>query len=205
MLKTTVLLMMSLGIHSATTAVSAATSQPVTLTLKSTEPSSSLWGASYLKPTGLEWISVSSDDGDTWTAPQPWTYDDGNPFFSPSACSYLLKHSSGRYFWIGNISPTNPKGNDPRYPLVIGEVDGHTLKLIKSTVLQIDTKRANEQGVNFPNMSCVPTSCSLGYWCEKTLRKKLVMRTEVWPLLVGLKVPSVIRTSPQKMTNCRCK
>jgi BNR repeat-like domain len=96
------------------------------------------------KGPGYKWFSVSSDDGDTWTAPQPWTYDNDEPFFSPSACSHLMRHSSGRYFWIGNISPANPKGNHPRYPLVIGEVDPATLKLIKCTLLEIDTLKADE-------------------------------------------------------------
>ena len=96
------------------------------------------------KGSGYKWFSVSSDDGETWTAPQPWTYDNDEPFFSPSACSHLMRHSSGRYFWIGNISPANPKGNHPRYPLVIGEVDPATLKLIKCTVLEIDTLKADE-------------------------------------------------------------
>ncbi len=44
------------------------------------------------------WVCFSSDGGYTWTTPQPWTYHDGQPFFSPSACSQLLAHSSGRLF-----------------------------------------------------------------------------------------------------------
>jgi hypothetical protein len=95
-----------------------------------------------------KWHSVSSDGGRHWTKPQPWTYDDGTPFFSPSSMSQLLTHSSGRCFWLGNISPSNCQENNPRYPLVIGEVNRRTLKLIKSSVLRIDTKRTDEPGVN---------------------------------------------------------
>ncbi|NUQ65437.1 MAG: exo-alpha-sialidase [Pirellulales bacterium] len=94
------------------------------------------------------WFSVSGDGGFTWTKPEPWSYDDGAAFFSPSAMSQLMKHSSGRLFWIGNISPQNCQGNNPRYPLVIGQVDTGTLRLIKSTLLRIDTKRTDEPGVN---------------------------------------------------------
>jgi hypothetical protein len=94
------------------------------------------------------WWSVSHDGGFHWTRPEPWTYDDGSRFYSPSSMSQLLKHSSGRIFWIGNISPTNCEGNNPRYPLVMGEVDPKTLRLVKATILQIDTKQANEPGVN---------------------------------------------------------
>jgi hypothetical protein len=94
------------------------------------------------------WRSVSTDDGLHWSEPTPWTYDDGTNFFSPSSMSLLLKHSSGRVFWIGNISPTNCRGNDPRYPLIIGEVEPKTLQLVADTMLVIDTKRPDESGVN---------------------------------------------------------
>lgn len=94
------------------------------------------------------WYSVSSDGGYTWSKPEPWTYDDDKPFFSPSSMSELITHSSGRYFWVGNISLDNCQGNSPRYPLVIGEVDPKTLKLIKNSILTIATKHPEESGVN---------------------------------------------------------
>jgi hypothetical protein len=78
-----------------------------------------------------KWRSVSADGGRTWTAPEPWTYAGGDPFFSPSSMSRLFTHSSGRIFWIGNITPENADGNSPRWPLVIGEVDPNTLGLVK--------------------------------------------------------------------------
>ena len=56
-----------------------------------------------------------------------------------SSMSQLLRHSSGRTFWIGNISPTNPRGNSPRWPLLIGEVEQTTLRLVKESLLTIDT------------------------------------------------------------------
>jgi hypothetical protein len=95
-----------------------------------------------------KWRATSDDGGETWTTPEPWTYDDGEAFYSPSSMSQLLRHSSGRTFWIGNISPTNCRENDPRYPLMIGEVDPQTLRLVRSSVLVVDTKRANEASLN---------------------------------------------------------
>jgi hypothetical protein len=100
------------------------------------------------KLPSYKWFSVSTDGGYRWTKPEPWTYDDGTPFYSPSAMSQLLKHSSGRYFWIGNINETNSQGNNWRYPLMIGEVDPKSLRLVKSTLLLIDTKRPEEPGLN---------------------------------------------------------
>lgn len=91
-----------------------------------------------------KWYSLSDDGGRTWGEVRPRTYDDGSHFFSPSSCSQLIRHSSGRLLWIGNITPSNPDGNLPRYPIVIGEVDQRSLLLGKDTVLVIDDIRPGE-------------------------------------------------------------
>ncbi len=103
-------------------------------------------GSNSGKPAlpGRRWTAWSSDAGRTWTEPQPWTYDDGAPFFSPSSCSQLVAHSSGRLFWIGNITPVNPTGNQPRFPLVMGEVDRRSGRLLRATVRTIDDRRAED-------------------------------------------------------------
>lgn len=93
---------------------------------------------------GYKWQAVSQDGGQTWSAPAPWTFDDGAPFHSPSACSQLLAHSSGRLLWIGNICPGNPQGNGPRYPIVVGEVDQATGRLKRGSVWTIDDRRDGE-------------------------------------------------------------
>ena len=90
------------------------------------------------------WYSLSADQGRTWSEPQPWTYTDGEAFYSPSSCSQLLKHSSGRIFWIGNISDQNPRGNLPRYPLVLGEVDGDRGQLLRESLITIDERRPDD-------------------------------------------------------------
>ncbi|MCD4824246.1 MAG: glycoside hydrolase [Phycisphaerae bacterium] len=101
-----------------------------------------LRGSNDVKPElpGYRWYSVSDDGGFNWTPPQPWTYTNGKNFFSPSSCSQLLQHSNGRCYWLGNLTAENPKGNLPRYPLVIGEVDPNTFMLIADSVFVIDDK-----------------------------------------------------------------
>ena len=84
------------------------------------------------------WISISNDQGETWSDPRPWGYDDGSSFYSPSSMSSLIRHSSGRIFWVGNISPENAFGNAPRFPLVIGEVDLKSLQLIRGSLVTLD-------------------------------------------------------------------
>jgi len=52
---------------------------------------------------GYRWFSLSEDDGNCWSGAQPWTYESGIPFHSPSSCSQLVTHSGGEIYWIGNI------------------------------------------------------------------------------------------------------
>lgn len=86
-----------------------------------------------------KWSSVSDDGGISWSEPEPFTFEDGTPFYSPSAMSTLFRHSTGRCFWIGNMSDKNCQGNLPRWPLIIAEVNTKTLKLIKQNLLIVDT------------------------------------------------------------------
>ena len=95
---------------------------------------------------GYKWYCVSGDHGRTWSEAKVWTYSDGTSFFSPSAMSQLIKHSNGRYYWIGNIIPVRQEGggNTPRYPLVIGEVDKKTLLLKKHSLCIIDDRSTQD-------------------------------------------------------------
>lgn len=93
---------------------------------------------------GYKWFCVSHDGGRTWTDPQPWRYSDGTPFFSPSSNPQFTMHSNGKVYWNGHLTPENPEGSDPRYPLVIGEVDPKTLMLVRDSVFTIDTRQPHE-------------------------------------------------------------
>lgn len=90
------------------------------------------------------WFSTSEDGGETWREATTWTYGNGEPFFSPSACSQLIRHSSGRIYWLGNITAENPRGNRPRYPFWIGEVERATGLLQKETLRKIDDRQPGE-------------------------------------------------------------
>jgi len=88
---------------------------------------------------GVKWSTISHNEGRTWSTPEPWTYADGGTLFSPGSSSQLLQHSGGVLYWLGNITPENPRGSYPRYPLVIGRVDPASLLLARDTVFVIDT------------------------------------------------------------------
>jgi hypothetical protein len=100
--------------------------------------------AGQLDLPSRRWFSISTDSGRTWPAAKPWTYSNGNSFFSPSSCSQLIHHSSGKLFWMGNITPENPEGNRPRYPFIMGQVDPDSGLLIAETVSQIDTRQTSD-------------------------------------------------------------
>ena len=87
-----------------------------------------------------KWYSISDDGGFRWCEPKPWRYSTEELFFSPSSTSQLIKHSSGRIYWIGNLISENAKENNPRWPLVIAQIDPQSAMLIKETVTPIDTK-----------------------------------------------------------------
>jgi hypothetical protein len=91
-----------------------------------------------------KWYSVSKDGGETWSQPEPWKFDDGNIFYSPSSMSSILKHSSGRCFWVGNMSSANCQNNLPRFPLVIAEINTKSLNLIRSSLLTVDTQKEED-------------------------------------------------------------
>ena len=102
---------------------------------------------------GYKWRAVSRDGGRTWSAPAPFTYESGEHFFSPATGSRLIRSSrTGRLYWIGNITPANPDGNRPRYPLQIAEVDEAEKCLRKQTVHVIEDRQpADPLLVQFSN------------------------------------------------------
>lgn len=85
------------------------------------------------------WVSFSNDYCQTWSAPQPFKYSNGNSFYVTTAQSALFKsRTNGKTYWIGNLNTVNPAASHPRYPLVIGEVDLDNFGLIEDSVVEID-------------------------------------------------------------------
>ena len=91
-----------------------------------------------------KWFCYSDDGGRTFTDPVPWHFDDREIFYSSATCSTLLRsHKNGKIYWIGNITDHRAFGNDPRYPLVIAEVNDRGL-LVKETLTTIDTRQEGD-------------------------------------------------------------
>jgi len=91
-----------------------------------------------------KWLALSEDGGTRWTAPRPFTFDDGAPFYSPSSGSTLVRHRDGGLFWIGNLCHENALGNRPRHPLLFARVDEAAPALQRATLRTIDERRPGE-------------------------------------------------------------
>lgn len=97
------------------------------------------WKGKTTSP-GRRWICLSDDGGHTFQTVTDLRYDDGEPFYSPSSFSLLRRHSNGRLYWFGNITPEPPDGSLPRYPLLMAEVDESSPSLRRDSVTVIDDR-----------------------------------------------------------------
>ena len=115
-----------------------------------------VWRGSDTPETpGRKWFSLSTDGGRTLGPVRELAYDDGSRFYSPSSYHRMIRHGvTGRLYWIGNVCAEPPRGNSPRYPLVIAEVDEILPALKRGTVSAIDDRRPGQgPEVQYSNFS----------------------------------------------------
>jgi hypothetical protein len=115
-----------------------------------------IWRGSDTPTTpGRKWYALSSDGGRTLSELGELRYDDGTRFYSPSSIHRLIRHSiSGKLYWLGNLCAAPPRGNAPRYPLVIAEVDETIPALKRATVTAIDDRQPGvPEGLQLSNFS----------------------------------------------------
>ena len=105
-----------------------------------------IWrGSNTSKTPGRKWFSVSTDGGLTLSRVQELKYDDGTRFYSPSSIHRMIRSSvTAKLYWLGNISAVPPRGNSPRYPLIMAEVDETIPALRRSTVTAIGDRQPDE-------------------------------------------------------------
>ncbi|HAB17762.1 MAG TPA: hypothetical protein PLX89_23195 [Verrucomicrobiota bacterium] len=113
------------------------------------------WDGTKATEPGRKWFSLSTDGGRTLAPVEAWRYADGSEFYSASSIHRMLRHrGNGRLYWLGNLSVTPPRGNHPRHPLVIAEVDETAAALKRETVTVIaDRSPYHGPDVQFSNFS----------------------------------------------------
>jgi hypothetical protein len=152
---------------------------------------------------GRAWYATSDDYGQTWSGTRKMTYSDGTDFYSPSSMSSLVRNDvDGKLYWIGNISPANPNGNSPRYPLVIAQVDEQNMGLIKGTVQTLVTRDPGTQStaVQFSNFQIGKSPVS----GELTVRAAVYdggnfLGYKTYVTNLGIAAPTVTPPSPESV------
>lgn len=101
----------------------------------------------------VKFYAISKDGGRTWGPAVPLTYPDGSFAYSPGSLANLFRSSkNGRMYLIANILPGPCRQCDPRYPLVIAEVDQKYYWVLPETVTVIDDRQPHHpKGVRFSN------------------------------------------------------
>jgi hypothetical protein len=101
----------------------------------------------FLERPGFKWFSFSSDDGETWSKPEPVRWHDGFLMESGANCPGLLRSSkTGKLYFIGNpcLKGERAQGNWPRSPLVICEVQEEPFAFRRDRLLIVDRRQPHE-------------------------------------------------------------
>jgi hypothetical protein len=104
---------------------------------------------------GYKWLTFSRDDGRTWSPPVPLPATGGAPIESGSNGSALFRSAlNGRLYWLGNLAlhGERAKGNGPRSPLCLVEVQEEPFALKRETIFIVDERSAGDSPqVQFSN------------------------------------------------------
>jgi len=111
--------------------------------------------SAFPEKPGYKWLSFSGDEGETWSVPVPCPATDGEPIESGANGSALFRSiRNGRLYWMGNLAlrGERAKGNRPRSPLVIAEVQEEPFALKRGTLYAVDERTYNDSpGVQMSN------------------------------------------------------
>ena len=96
---------------------------------------------------GYKWLCFSDDDGLNWSKPVPVPATGGPPIESgANGSAFFRSIKNGRLYWMGNLAlrGERPKGNWPRSPLVIVEVQEEPFALKRETIFAVDERGYND-------------------------------------------------------------
>lgn len=101
----------------------------------------------YPERPGYKWLSFSEDNARTWSVPMPLPCDQGEPLESSATGSALFRSpQTGKLYWLGNlcIQGERPKGNYPRVPLVVAQVQEEPFALKRDTITVVGQRQFGE-------------------------------------------------------------
>jgi hypothetical protein len=122
------------------------TSGKVLLEARGSNAISSAFGANMAPETpGFRWSAISEDDGQTFTTIRPLGYTDGSYPMSSASISKIIRSSkNGKAYWFGNLCAEIPRGNYPRSPLLMVEIDEESGQLVRDSTIVIDRREEEE-------------------------------------------------------------
>ena len=99
-------------------------------------------GAKLAIPSG-KFYTTSTDQGKTWSDPEPLRFTDGRQVLCPASLAHVFRSTkNGRLYIITNILAKPTVACDPRTTLQIAEIDMESLRVIPETVTVIETRDA---------------------------------------------------------------
>ena len=101
----------------------------------------------YPQRPGYKWLSFSEDEGETWSQPVPLPCDRGDPLESSATGSALFRSwKTDKLYWLGNLCAPGQRarGNFPRVPLVVAEVQEKPFALKRDTITIIGDRAPGE-------------------------------------------------------------
>jgi hypothetical protein len=103
--------------------------------------------SAFPEKRGYKWLSFSRDEGESWSTPVPLPATGGEPIESGANGSALFRsNKNGKLYWMGNLAlgGERAKGNWPRSPLVIVEVQEEPFALKRETIFAVDERADND-------------------------------------------------------------
>jgi len=96
---------------------------------------------------GYKWLSFSTNDGQTWSAPVPLPATGGDPIeYGANGSAFFRSSRNGKLYWLGNLAlrGERPNGNWPRSPLCLIEVQESPFALKRDTIFAVDERTFND-------------------------------------------------------------
>jgi len=94
---------------------------------------------------GHKWMAFSADGGRTLSPVEELRYDDGTSFYSPSSIhAFIRSRRNGCLYWLANIAAQPPRGNGPRYPLYITQIDEEKMAVRRESLIPVDERMPGE-------------------------------------------------------------
>jgi len=103
--------------------------------------------SAFPEQPGDKWLTFSTNEGQSWLPAVPFPASEGEPIESgANGSAFFRSIKNGKLYWMGNLAlrGERPKGNWPRSPLCIVEVQEEPLALKRNTIFAVDERTFND-------------------------------------------------------------